>query len=242
MYKLYNDNNVKVMKELHSNNQEFDLIYADMIYENLDFSWVIPTWELLKPNGIFIIQTDWHSAAEIKVYTSGMKDAFFVNWLCWKNEFGNFPKNKFRQAHDDILIFCKGRNYKFYPEKVQVEKATAKSKGLNKSGRETKLATSVITDICLTTVAKERIKKEDGHCIRWQKPIALMNRLVSPWLDEGDSVLDPYMGSASLGEYCLKNNLNYVGIELDKEPFELATERLYLNCADNQQENYLKEK
>jgi DNA modification methylase len=237
MYKLYNDDNVKVMKELYSNNQEFDLIYADMIYENLDFNWVFPAWELLKPNGIFIIQTDWHSVAEIKVHTSTMKNAFFVNWLCWKNEFGNFPKNKFRQAHDDILIFCKGQNYKFYPEKVQVEKATAKSKGLNKSGRETKLATSVIIDICLTTVAKERIKKEDGHCIRWQKPVALMNRIASPFLDKGDSVLDIFMGSASLGEYCLKNDMEYTGIELDKEPFELSSERLYLNYADIQENN-----
>jgi len=78
----------------------------------------------------------------------------------------------------------------------------------------------------LTTTAKERIKKADGHLVRWQKPVKLFERIIAPFVDEGDYVLDPFMGVASLGEYCLKNNLNYVGIEYDKEPFELAKERL----------------
>ena len=221
MIELINDDNMKVFLD-----QKADLIYADMIYENMDFSWVDHWWNQLRNDGIFIIQTDWHSVAEIKVYTQQMDNAFFVNWLTWKNEFGNFPKNKFRQSHDDILIFCKGQNYKWYPDRIQVEKATAKSKGLNKSGRTTKLATSVITDICLTTVAKERIKKEDGKCIRWQKPYALMDRLLSPFTDEGDLIVDPFLGSGTTGDWCQKKNRNFIGIELDKEPFELALKRL----------------
>ena len=219
--KTYNDDNLKIDVDAKA-----DLIYADYIYENLDFSWVDKWWPNLKENGIFIIQTDWHSAAEVKVHTQSMPDAFFVNWLVWKNEFGNFPKNKFRQAHDDIIIFSKGRDYKFYPDRVQVKKATAKSKGLNKSGRLTKLATSVITDICLTTIAKERVKKDDGHCIRWQKPLKLIDRLFSPWVDEGDLVIDLFMGSGTSLEWCLRNNINGIGIEYDSDVYNIANNRL----------------
>lgn len=222
MIKLYNQDNMKFEID-----RKFDLIYCDMIYESLDLSWLTKYWEFLKVGGIFAVQTDWHSLFEVGYFMKyTLLGSFHLNNICWKNEFGNFPKNKFRQSHDDIIIFSKGKDYKFYPERVQMEKATAKSKGLNPSGRTTKLATSVWSDITLTTIAKERVKKEDGHNLRWQKPIGLLERLVSPFTDENDWVLDPFMGSGSLGLWCKNNNRNYVGIELDKEVFELAEENI----------------
>lgn len=203
-----------------------ELIYADMVYENLDLDWIDYFWPYLKPNGIFIIQTDYHSAAEVKVYVTTYHPAtVFINWLIWKNEFGNFRKDRFRQCHDDILIFAKGKHYKWYPDRIQIPKATAKSKGLNPSGRQTKIATSVITDICLTTVSNERVKL-DGKCVRWQKPLALMDRLLSPFTDKGDLVIDPFMGTGTTGEWCLRNGRNFIGIEKNPEIYELAKSRL----------------
>ena len=220
---LHNLNNL-----LFKTDKKFDVIYADFIYEDLDFTWVYHFWNMLKDGGVMIQQTDYHSVAEIKIFTQRMRDANFLNWLTWKNEFGNFRKDRFRQCHDDILIFSKGKNCVWHPEKIQVPKATAGSKGLNKSGRETKLATSVITDICLTTVAKERVKKEDGHNIRWQKPLALYSRILEPFLDsEHNEVLDAFMGSGSLGRWCKMNNYNYTGIEYDTEVFKYAEKNIY---------------
>ena len=203
-----------------------DLIYADYVYENLDFSWVDKYWTHLKKNGIFIVQTDYHSVAEIKVYLDSLPNSMFVNWLTWRNEFGNFRKDRFRQCHDDILIYCKGKDYLFQPEKVQVPKVTAKSKGLNKSGRETKIATSVITDVCLTTIAKERAHKEATHCVRWQKPQELLMRIFTPWLKEGMLILDPFMGSGTSGVVAKELGCDYIGIENDHEVFLLAEKRL----------------
>ena len=122
-------------------------------------------------------------------------------------------------------MFSNGKNYKYYPEKVQIPKATANTK-LNPSGRNTKPATAFIDDICLTTTSKERIKKDDGHLIRWQKPLKLMQRIVDPYTDEGDLVVDPFMGVATLGHWCVLNNRNYIGVENNIEPFELAAKRL----------------
>lgn len=221
-YKLINDNNLNVS----FNEIKIDLIYADMIYENTDFSWVLHYANQLKKDGIFIIQTDYHTVAEVKVYAKELTNLKLINWLVWKNEFGNFRKDRFRQCHDDILIFSNGENYKWYPERVQVEKATANSKGLNKSGRMTKLATSVISDICLTTVAKERIKDSIGKNIRWQKPLKLINRLLLPFTDENDWIIDPFMGTGTTGEWCIKNNRNFIGIEYDKNIYNIAKNRL----------------
>ena len=217
-YDLYNSNNMEI-----SFYQDPDLIYADMIYENLDLSWIERYWNILKDNGIFIVQTDWHT--NYLVRSELEKFGIFVNHLVWKNEWGNHPKNRFHQCYDDIIIFSKGKDYKFYPERIQVDKVT-KNKGLNPSGRQTKQATAWIDDICLTTTSKERVKKRDGHLARWQKPVRLFDRIVSPFTDEGDWVVDNFMGTASLGEWCVNNNRNYVGIENDQEIFLLANIRL----------------
>jgi hypothetical protein len=148
-----------------------------------------------------------------------------LNWLVHKNEFGNFPKNKFRQCHDDILIFANGCDYIWHPERIQVPKVTASAKGLNPSGRTTKLATSVITDICLTTVSKERVKI-DGKCVRWQKPLALINRLLLPFTEEGSVVIDPFCGTGTVGVWCKQNNRSYYGVEKDEKIWKVATERI----------------
>lgn len=211
----------------YNTSEKFDLIFADYVYENKNFDWVDKYWSFLKENGVFIAMTDYHSSAEYKVYVQeNCKDSNFVNWIVWRNEWGNHGSKSFSQVHDDIIIFSKGKNYKFYPEKVQVEKITAKSKGMNPSGRETKLATSVITDIVLTTVAKERQKTKDGKGIRWQKPRELLMRLFLPFTDEGDLICDPFMGSGTSGDVARELQLNYVGIENDKTPFEIAYKRI----------------
>jgi len=140
----------------------------------------------------------------------------------WKNEWGNHPKNKFHQCYDDIIIFSKqGKDYKFYPERIQVDKAT-KNKGLNPSGRQTKQATAWIDDICLTTTSKERIKKSDGHLVKWQKPYKLMDRILSPFTDEGDLIVEPFGGTFSACRWAIQNKRNCIGIEYDKEIFDIG--------------------
>jgi len=225
MYKIYNQSNKDVILE-----ENFDLVYCDMIYEDKNLDWIDLFWKKLKPNGIFIAQTDFHTDWLVRWYFETNRIfnyslPTFVNHAVWKNEWGNHPKRKMHQCYDSIIIYAKGNDYKFYPEKIQVDKVT-KNKGLNPSGRETKQATAWIDDICLTTTSKERIKKSDGHLIKWQKPIKLFDRIIAPFVDEGDFILDPFMGSGSLGEWCIKNNCNYTGIELDPIVFGLAKNRL----------------
>jgi DNA modification methylase len=220
MEKLINDDNMNFKFE-----GQADLIYCDYVYENFDFSWAWKYRQYLKEGGIFIVQTDFHSLPDIWKY---MTDEVNMSFLChsvWKNEWGNHPKDIFHQCFDSILFFTTSdksyKEYKFYPERIQVNKVT-KNKGLNPSGRQTKTATAWIDDICLTTTSKERVKKEDGHLVRWQKPLALYDRIIAPFTDEEDLILDPFMGSGSLGLWCKRNFRDYVGIECDEAVFKLA--------------------
>jgi len=78
----------------------------------------------------------------------------------------------------------------------------------------------------LTTTANERVIKEDGHLQKWQKSLKLMQRLIDPYTDVGDYIIDVFAGTATLGEWCSTNMRDYTGLENDKEVFLLADKRL----------------
>tara|TARA_R110000824_G_scaffold273094_1_gene461604 strand:- start:1858 stop:2715 length:858 start_codon:yes stop_codon:yes gene_type:complete len=62
-----------------------------------------------------------------------------------------------------------------------------------------------------------------------QKPIALMSWCIKYYSKEGDTILDPTMGSGSTGLSCKELKRNFVGIELDENIFNLARERMEQN-------------
>lgn len=59
-----------------------------------------------------------------------------------------------------------------------------------------------------------------------QKPVELMEYLVKTYTNEGDIVLDFTMGSGTTGEACGNLGRDFIGIELDKNYFEIAKKRL----------------
>ncbi len=59
-----------------------------------------------------------------------------------------------------------------------------------------------------------------------EKPVALMEWLLKYFSKEGDTVLDPTMGSGSTGVACKNMNRNFIGIEKDEEIFEGAVNRI----------------
>lgn len=59
-----------------------------------------------------------------------------------------------------------------------------------------------------------------------QKPIRLMERLINLVSDDGDTILDPFMGSGSTGLAAKNINRNFIGVEIDDEYFEKAKIRL----------------
>lgn len=63
-----------------------------------------------------------------------------------------------------------------------------------------------------------------GH--RTAKPVALMKFLLKYWTKPGWTVLDPTMGSGSMGIACKNMSRNFIGIELDPEIYDLAKKRI----------------
>lgn len=59
-----------------------------------------------------------------------------------------------------------------------------------------------------------------------QKPLAVMVWLLESVSDEGDTIVDPFMGSGTTGIACLRTNRNFIGIEKDERHYQTAVERI----------------
>ena len=74
----------------------------------------------------------------------------------------------------------------------------------------------------------DKVNKEDkkryGHptC----KPVPLLTNHILNSTNQGDVVLDCFMGSGSTGVACMNTGRRFIGIELDKNYFEIAKERI----------------
>ena len=69
-------------------------------------------------------------------------------------------------------------------------------------------------------------RKRNGKCHPTQKPVALMEYLIKTYTNKGETVLDFTMGSGSTGVACKNTNRNFIGIEMDENYFEIATNRI----------------
>lgn len=67
-------------------------------------------------------------------------------------------------------------------------------------------------------------KKEWNHPAL--KPVEPIMHLIKVGSNEGDVILDMFMGSGTTGEACLKTGRKFIGIEKNPEYFEMAKQRL----------------
>ena len=68
--------------------------------------------------------------------------------------------------------------------------------------------------------------KSEGGKHSTQKPVTLMEWILKYYSREGAVVLDPTMGSGSMGVACKNMNRYFIGMEKDEKIFEVAMERL----------------
>lgn len=65
-----------------------------------------------------------------------------------------------------------------------------------------------------------------------QKSLKLMEDIIKIHTNEGDTILDPFMGSGTTGIAAIKNNRKFLGIELDTDYYDIAVNRLSLESGE----------
>lgn len=74
------------------------------------------------------------------------------------------------------------------------------------------------------TPLNQKDKKQWGHPTI--KPLSIIENLIVNSSVQDDLVLDCFMGSGTTGVAALKNNRNFIGIELDKLYYDIAVKRI----------------
>lgn len=82
----------------------------------------------------------------------------------------------------------------------------------------------VLHDFIETSLTPANERKHGKHPT--QKPVQLMKHFIEVLSDEGDVVLDPFMGSGSTGVAAIKINRGFIGIELAEEYYIIARSRI----------------
>jgi len=156
-----------------------------------------------------------NTSKEIQVTSfadSGSKSRYF-DIDCWAEKHGllQFPKASKRERNEG----CEG-----LPTKTAMELTGRKegSKGLSGS-EEHGNSTNPFSN------SGSVLPRSNHHPT--VKPVHLMSWLVRLVSKEGDTVLDPFMGSGTTGVACKKLNRNFIGIEIEEEYIKIAEARLW---------------
>ena len=225
-YKLFNGDCIDVMKNFIDKNIKVDAIIADPPYIinyadwdkefNIKYS-IDLCYELLKENGNLILFQGWSNVCKTKEL---LDEKFTIqNWIVWDRIKGRGAKKNLVSTREDILWYCKGNNPVYNKIYSNIPKKTG---GLGKkNGQENRALTNVWYDISpIVPWSAERVAHPT------QKPIQLMERCVNIWSNKNDLILDFTMGSGSTGVACLNTGRKFIGIELDKNYFDIAKDRL----------------
>lgn len=70
------------------------------------------------------------------------------------------------------------------------------------------------------------IKRERNNLIKAGFPQELVKKILKNFVKDGSIVFDPYMGSGTTGIVCKELGYDFIGVELDKEMFDKAKERI----------------
>ena len=215
-----------IMQDLIASNIKVEAVICDPPYNIKQANWdnsfniekaILLFKELLTPNANIILFQGWSNVA----YTKETMDKFFncEDWIIYDRIKGRGGKKHLVSTREDILWYSNGANYTFNKIPSTIKKKTG---GLGlKNGCEFRALSNVWTDISpIVPWSPERV----GHPT--QKAIQLMERCVKLWTNENDTVLYFTMGSGSTGVACKNLNRNFIGIENNKEYFEIAERRL----------------
>jgi len=175
--------------------------------------------QLLKDNANIILFT----SRQYNKYICKRLDEYFdeKRIIIWarKRGFNNTRGKALASGYEPICYYSRGDNPVFNNIKIKPETDRKEyTEGILKEG-------ITLSDVWMDIPALPHNSKEKvAHPT--QKPLKLMERIVSLFTNEGDTVLDFCMGSGTTGVACKELNRDFIGIEMDYDYFCIAEKRI----------------
>jgi DNA modification methylase len=225
--------------------KSIDHILTDIPYGTTACKWdsIIPfepMWKelkrIIKDNGCIALFGSEPFSSYLR--TSNIK-YFKYDWIWEKNKIHGLFKNQPRRAFEIISIFYKKPpiwneiKIKRTEKEYKLCKRTKNSKTIgtvHRPNQEFILIRKSLEEqwykkpINILQFNKDDIRNGKQHPT--QKPVALLEYLIKTYTNENDTVLDFTMGSGSTGVASKNLNRNFIGIEKDKDYFDIARTRI----------------
>lgn len=225
MFELYNDDCFKVMDKLindgvkvdliitsppynigkmHSNHLQFGTYSGNDMLENEYQKWQIEflekCFELLSENGSLFYN-----------HKIRIKDGRGIHPFQWISQ----SKFVFKQEITwDMGKSANSDKIRFFPYSERVY-------WLTKSPKTKLFNTKSLSDVWRCVPTHKR--KEIGHIA--VMPFEICENILQAF-PKNITVLDPFMGSGTTGVVCVKENIDFIGIELETESYNIARQRI----------------
>ena len=166
----------------------------------------------LLPNGSLMLKLDWHEVHYAKVWLDeifGSRECF-KNEIIWAYDYGARQKNVWPRKHDTILWYTKDpNNYTFNYDSI--DRLPYMAEGRQTAERAELGKTP--TDVWWQTIVPTQGREKTGY--NSQKPHQILDRIIRVHTKKDDWVLDPFAGSGTTGESCLKLDRNCVMLDIN---------------------------
>lgn len=244
MIQLYNGDCLEVMKQIPDGS--IDMVLCDLPYGTTACDWDKPIdfetmWtqyrRICKPNSAIVLFSAQPFTTDL--INSNRKD--FRYEIIWEKTLktGFYSANKMPlKGHENILVFYR-KLPTYHPQKYKVERSDVGRIRTKKADRCVLYGHVKEQDWVETG---ERYPHDVIHFSNWngalfgntqkatrhptQKPIPVLEYLIKTYSNEGNTILDNTMGSGSTGVACVNTNRNFIGIELQKDFFDIAKQRI----------------
>ena len=210
---------IKLMNDIEDNS--IDLILCDLPFQKTKNKWdkIIPFEELwkqynriIKENGAIILFGQGNFYIDL---VNSNRSQFRYD-LVWDKQLTTGFLNSNRQPlrrHEQIAVF-----YKKQPTYNPIF-----TQGQPLHGKGNKYKTSSIKN---HNYGDFKIL-EDYRKGNTEKPLELMQYLIKTYTNPGEKVLDNCMGSGTVGIACVNCKRSFIGIEISKNYYDIATARIY---------------
>lgn len=246
--KLITSDNVTALKQFPDD--FVDLTVTSPPYDNLrtynGFTWDFESlakelYRVTKPGGVVVWNVNDATVDGSETLTS-FRQALFFKDVCGfrvhdtmiyaKNNPLPQNHNRYEQQFEYMFILSKGKPKTFNPLLCETKGAGKQYSWSNandygdKSAKRKRDEKSVVKsskrlyNIWFMNVANSKYTNSAPF------PEALANDHILSWSNEGDVVLDPFMGSGTTGKMALLNKRKFIGIELSPEYVEIARKRI----------------
>jgi site-specific DNA-methyltransferase (adenine-specific) len=232
--KIYNEDCIQTMKRIPDGS--IDLMLTDIPYgvtvcewdkfPNLQLMWI--EWNrIVKNNGAFIFTCKQPITTDL---INSNRENFKYEMIWFKDRASGFLNANIMPLpnHENIIVFYR-KQPTYNPQRYNGEKSHSMGKTAN-----TKSKTKVYGDFTRNeNTSDEKMPKTVLYYQQpfpqihnTQKPVDLFRYLILTYTNEGETVYDGYMGSGTTAMACIAEKRNFVGSELNREYFELATKRI----------------